>query len=91
MSHALWAQRTPRMAYHVQGRAVFHAAWKPGQSPVGLKYSGGVLHPHILPRKMTIRPDYFYQNSGRYENCRFGRIGSLPVYIGSHLHPENDH
>ena len=59
MSHTLWAQRTPRMAYHVQGGAVSHAPWKPGWSPVGLKYSGGVLYPHILPREMTIRLDIF--------------------------------
>ena len=64
MSHTLWAQQTPQMAYYVQGRAMFHAAWKHGWSPVGLKYSRGVLHPPILPRKIRIRPDYFYQNSG---------------------------
>jgi hypothetical protein len=36
MSHAIWAQRTPRMAYNMQGITMFHVAWKRGWSPVGL-------------------------------------------------------
>ena len=103
MSHTLWAQRTPRMAYHVQGRVVFHAAWKRGWSPVGLKYSGGVLHPPILPRKIRIRPDYFYQNSGPVGSAGWLAyqyiLGPICIQkmiidwinIGFHWDPENGH
>jgi hypothetical protein len=41
MSHAIWAQRTPRMAYNMQGITMFHVAWKRGWSPVGLKMLRG--------------------------------------------------
>jgi hypothetical protein len=105
MSHTIWAQRTPRMACHVHARAMSHAAWKRGRSPVGLKYSGGVLHPHILPRKITIRPDIFAKiqvvtkNVGSAGLVAYQYIlGSIcirkmiidSIDIGFHWDPEND-
>jgi hypothetical protein len=59
MSHAIWAQRTPRMAYNMQVITVFHVAWKRGWSPVRQKCFGGMLHPHILLRENENPGGYF--------------------------------
>ena len=42
MSHGIWAQRTPRMAYGMRDIAMFHVAWVRGRSLVGLKTLRGV-------------------------------------------------
>ena len=80
------------MAYHVQGRAVSHVVWKCKWSPGGLKYSGGVLHPHILPHEMTIWLDIFAKIQVITENVgSAGLIAYQYIYSGFHLHLENDH
>ena len=42
MSHGIWAQRTPRMAYGMWDIAMFHVAWVCGRSLGGLKMLRGV-------------------------------------------------